>query len=276
MKKMGVNEIREAYLSFFEGQQHLRMPSFSLVPDGDKSLLLINAGMAPLKPYFMGTAAPPSKRVTTCQKCIRTDDVENAGRTARHGTFFEMLGNFSFADYFKRESINWAWEFVTKTLELPVEKLYVTVYLEDDEAEDIWHKEVGVAKDRIHRLGKKDNFWELSVGPCGPCSEIYYDRGPEFGQDDFVVSVNADEDRYMEFWNLVFIQFDKQEDGSYQDLAQKGIDTGMGLERIALIMQDVNSIFDLDTIKAIRDKVCSIANVQYTSSVDPAVKKDFS
>ncbi|MCL2575405.1 MAG: alanine--tRNA ligase [Defluviitaleaceae bacterium] len=275
MKKLGVNEIREQFLTFFEEQQHLRIPSFSLVPDGDKSLLLINAGMAPLKPYFMGTTTPPAKRATSCQKCIRTGDIENVGLTARHGTFFEMLGNFSFADYFKRESIFWAWEFVTKQLELPVDKLYVTVHLEDDDAENIWHKEVGVAKERIYRLGE-DNFWELTVGPCGPCSEIYFDRGAEFGQDDFVASVTAGEDRYLEFWNLVFIQFDKQEDGSYADLAQKGIDTGMGLERIAMIMQGENSIFDVDTIKAVRDKVSGISGVKYTGTFEPAAKHDVS
>ncbi|MDR2166642.1 MAG: alanine--tRNA ligase [Clostridiales bacterium] len=276
MKKLGVNEVREEYLAFFEEREHLRLPSFSLVPDGDKSLLLINAGMAPLKPYFMGSAAPPAKRVATCQKCIRTGDIEEVGKTARHGTFFEMLGNFSFANYFKRETIHWAWEFVTGRLEIPKDKLYITVYLEDDEAEEIWHKEVGVPMDRIYRMGKDENFWELSVGPCGPCSEIYFDRGPEFGQDDFMASVLAGEDRYLEFWNLVFIQFNRVEEDKYEDLPAKGIDTGMGLERMAMIMQGVNSIFDVDTIKAVRDEVCAIAGVKYTSSYKPEDRRDAS
>jgi alanyl-tRNA synthetase len=279
LDKLGVNEVRERFLAYFEGikgAEHLRMPSFSLVPDGDKSLLLINAGMAPLKPYFMGSATPPAPRVATCQKCIRTGDIEEVGKTARHGTFFEMLGNFSVADYFKRETILWAWEFVTAELKIPKDKLYVTVYLEDDEAEDIWHKEVGVPKERIFRMGKEDNFWELSVGPCGPCSEIYYDRGPEFGQDDFMASVTAGEDRYLEFWNLVFIQFNKDEAGNYSDLPAKGIDTGMGLERMAMVMQGVNSIFDVDTIKAIRDEVCEIAGVAYGGSYAREAKNDAS
>jgi len=276
MEKLGVNEIRERYLAFFEGKGHKRLPGFSLVPDGDKSLLLINAGMAPMKPFFMGQATPPSPRVTTCQKCVRTCDIEEVGKTARHGTFFEMLGNFSFADYFKRDTINWAWEFITKNLEIPVDKLYVTVYLDDDESHGIWEKEVGVAPDRIHRLGKDDNFWELSVGPCGPCSEIFYDRGAEFGQDDFVKSVTAGEDRFLEVWNLVFIQFEKDEAGNYSDLPAKGIDTGMGLERMAMVMQNVGSIFDVDTIKAVRDEVCALSGKTYGNSFAPEAKQDVS
>ena len=276
MKKLGVNELREKYLKFFEGHGHFRMPSFSLVPEGDKSLLLINAGMAPLKPYFMGTAVPPAARAATCQKCIRTGDIEEVGKTARHGTFFEMLGNFSFADYFKREAIQYAWDFVIRELEMPLEKLYFTVFLEDDEAEEIWHKEIGVPKEKIFRMGREDNWCELTVGPCGPCSEIFYDRGPEYGQDDFVASVTAGEDRYMEFWNLVFIQFYKDENGNYSDLPAKGIDTGMGLERIALISQGVDSIFDIDTMRAVRDKVCELLDVKYAGSFEPKDKQDAS
>ncbi|MCL2350087.1 MAG: alanine--tRNA ligase [Defluviitaleaceae bacterium] len=278
MQKLGVNEVRERYLAYFEGLEHKRMPSFSLVPDGDKSLLLINAGMAPLKPYFMGEKVPPAPRATTCQKCIRTGDIENVGKTARHGTFFEMLGNFSFANYFKREAIHFAWEFVTEKLEIPKDKLYVTVFTTDNEAHDIWHNEMKVPRERIYRFGKEENFWELSVGPCGPCSEIYFDRGPEFGQDDFEASVLAGEDRYLEFWNLVFIQNERVDETTYIDLANKGIDTGMGLERMAMIMQGENSIFDVDTIRAIRDEVCKIAGVQYESKFGDGndVKKDIS
>jgi alanyl-tRNA synthetase len=243
-------------LAYFESLEHLRLASASLVPDGDKSLLLINAGMAPLKRYFMGEATPPAPRAVSCQKCIRTGDIEEVGKTARHATFFEMLGNFSFADYFKKEAIIWAWDFVTKELGMPVDKLYISIYLDDDEAFDIWHNTVGVAKDRIYRMGKEDNFWELSVGPCGPCSEIYFDRGAEYGtSDDFMTSVTAGEDRFLEFWNLVFIQFNKDEEGNYSDLPSKGIDTGMGLERIAMIMQDVPSIFDIDTFVAVKEKI---------------------
>jgi len=276
MKNLGINELREKFLAYFEGKQHLRLPSFSLVPDGDKSLLLINAGMTPMKPFFMGQATPPAGRVTTCQKCVRTCDIEEVGKTARHGTFFEMLGNFSFADYFKKDTISWAWEFLTKNLEIPVDKLWVTIYLDDDETFDIWHKEVGVPVDRIHRLGKDDNFWELSVGPCGPCSEIFFDRGAEFGGDDFVTSIQAGEDRFLEIWNLVFIQFEKDEGGNYHDLPAKGIDTGMGLERIAMVMQGVGSIFDIDTMKAVRDEVCKLSNKQYGGSFNPDAKQDTS
>lgn len=263
MKSMGVNEIRESFLSFFESKDHLRLPSASLVPHNDKSLLLINSGMAPLKPYFTGQEQPPRRRVTTCQKCIRTGDIENVGKTARHGTFFEMLGDFSFGDYFKEEIIPWAWEFVTEVLQIPKDKLYVTIYENDDEAEKIWHEKVGVPMDKIVRLGKEDNFWEHGIGPCGPCSEIYYDRGEEYGCGQPSCGVGCDCDRYMEFWNLVFTQFDKQEDGSYPRLARPNIDTGMGLERMATIMQGVDSIFDVDTVKALRDAVCEAAGVEY-------------
>lgn len=263
MEKLGLNEIREKYLSFFESKGHLRLPSFSLVPENDPSLLLINAGMAPLKPYFTGRQVPPKKRVTTCQKCIRTPDIERVGKTARHGTFFEMLGNFSFGDYFKNDATKWAWEFVTKVLNMPVDKLWVTIYEDDDEAFDIWTKNVGVSPDRIVRMGKEDNFWEIGTGPCGPCSEIYFDRGPEHGCGSHDCKVGCECDRYVEFWNLVFTQFEKQEDGTYKKLDHPNIDTGMGLERIACIMQGVLSLFDVDTIKSIRDKVCEMAGVEY-------------
>ncbi|MFL0247092.1 alanine--tRNA ligase [Candidatus Clostridium stratigraminis] len=263
MKTMGLNEIREKYLSFFESKEHLRLKSFPLIPQNDKSLLLINAGMAPLKPYFTGLEVPPSKRVTTCQKCIRTGDIENVGKTSRHGTFFEMLGNFSFGDYFKKEIIPWAWEFVTVTLGLPKDKLFVTIYLEDDEAYEIWSTKTDVDPSRIFRLGKDDNFWEIGQGPCGPCSEIHFDRGngPITTVEDFVKA--ADEDRIVEFWNLVFTQFDKDENGVYNLLPNPNIDTGMGLERIATIMQGVNNIFEVDTIKNILDNVCKISKVTY-------------
>ncbi len=263
MKPLGVNEIREKFLSFFESKDHLRLPSASLVPHNDNSLLLINSGMAPLKPYFTGQEIPPRKRVTTCQKCIRTGDIENVGKTARHGTFFEMLGDFSFGDYFKNEIIPWSWEFVTKVLEIPEDRLYVTVYKDDEEAAQIWHEKVGLPKDRIFYMGKEDNFWEHGTGPCGPCSEIYYDRGEEYGCGKPDCTVGCDCDRYMEFWNLVFTQFDAHEDGTYTELEKKNIDTGMGLERMATIMQGVDSIFDVDTLKALRDAVCGIAGVEY-------------
>ena len=263
MEYMGVNEVREKFLSFFESKGHLRLPSASLVPHNDNSLLLINSGMAPLKPYFTGQEVPPCKRVTTCQKCIRTGDIENVGKTARHGTFFEMLGDFSFGDYFKNEIIPWSWEFVTEVLKIPEDKLYVTVYKDDEEAAAIWHEKVGVPKDRIFYMGKEDNFWEHGTGPCGPCSEIYYDRGPEYGCGKPGCTVGCDCDRYMEFWNLVFTQFNAEPDGTYTELEHKNIDTGMGLERMATIMQGVDSIFDVDTIKAIRDAVCKAAGVEY-------------
>ena len=264
MKNYSLNELREMYLKFFESKMHLRAKSFPLVPHNDNSLLLINAGMAPLKPYFTGQEEPPRTRMTTCQKCIRTGDIENVGKTARHGTFFEMLGNFSFGDYFKEEAIEWAWEFVTKHLEIPVERLYVTVYQDDEEAADIWRNKIGLPKEKVFYMGKEDNFWEAGIdGPCGPCSEIYFDRGEEFGCDNPNCTVGCDCDRYMEFWNLVFTQFERHEDGTYTPLAQKNIDTGMGLERLATMMQGVSSIFDVDTIKAIRDHVCSLAGVTY-------------
>ena len=264
MKWTGLNELREMYLKFFESKGHLRVKSFPLIPENDNSLLLINAGMAPLKPYFTGQEVPPCVRMTDCQKCIRTGDIENVGITARHGTFFEMLGNWSFGEYFKKEAIEWAWEFCTKVLELPVDRLYVSVYEEDDEAEKIWHEDIGLPMDRIFRMGKEDNFWEAGIdGPCGPCSEIYFDRGEEYGCGKPDCTVGCDCDRYMEFWNLVFTQFDRHEDGTYTPLAQKNIDTGMGLERLAAMMQGVTSIFDVDTIKAIRDHVCSIAGCEY-------------
>lgn len=263
MKNLGVNEIRKKYLDFFQEKGHLKMNSFSLVPQNDKSLLLINSGMAPLKPYFTGQQIPPNKRVTTCQKCIRTGDIENVGKTARHGTFFEMLGNFSFGDYFKEEAIPWAWEFFTKVLELPEDKLYVSVYQDDDEAFEIWNKKVGIPENKIVRLGKEDNFWEHGTGPCGPCSEIYFDKGEQYGCDNPNCYVGCDCDRYMEIWNLVFTQFNREEDGTYSNLANPNIDTGMGLERIATVMQGVNSIFDVDTVKAIRDKVCELSNLKY-------------
>lgn len=273
MEWIGLNDLREVYLKFFESKGCLRHKSYPLVPQNDKSLLLIVAGMAPLKPYFTGQETPPRTRMTTCQKCIRTGDIENVGKTARHGTYFEMLGNFSFGDYFKKEAIAWSWEFVTEVLKLPVDKLYVSVYEEDDEAEKIWHEDIGVPMDHIFRMGKEDNFWEAGTdGPCGPCSEIYFDRGEKYGCGKPGCTVGCDCDRYMEFWNLVFTQFERHEDGTYTPLAQKNIDTGMGLERLAALMQDVGSIFDVDTVKAIRDHVCRIAGCEYGAEY----KKDVS
>ena len=263
MKKYGVNELREMYLSFFESKGHLRMKSFSLVPQHDNSLLLINAGMAPLKPYFTGQEIPPRRRVTTCQKCIRTDDIENVGKTARHGCFFEMLGNFSFGDYFKREALHWSWEFLTEVVGMDKERLYPSVYLDDDEAFKIWHEEIGVPENRIYRFGKEDNFWEHGEGPCGPCSEIYYDRGEKYGCGKPTCGPGCDCDRYMEVWNDVFTQFYGDGKGNYSELKQKNIDTGMGLERLAVACQDVDSMFDIDTLRAIRDRVCQIAGVGY-------------
>ena len=266
MKKYGVNELREMYLSFFESKGHLRMKSFSLVPQNDKSLLLINAGMAPLKPYFTGQEIPPRKRVTTCQKCIRTGDIENVGKDGRHATFFEMLGNFSFGDYFKEEALHWSWEFLTQTLGMDPERLYPSVYLEDDEAYRIWNEEIGVPKERIYRFGKEDNFWEHGAGPCGPCSEIYYDRGEKYGCGKPDCQPGCDCDRFVEIWNNVFTQFEGDGEGNYTELSQKNIDTGMGLERLAVACQDVDSIFDIDTVRAIREKVCEIANKTYKAS----------
>ncbi len=263
MQKLGLNELREKFLSFFESKGHLRLPSFSLVPENDPSILLINAGMTPLKPYFTGLKVPPSKRVVTCQKCIRTPDIENVGKTSRHGTFFEMLGNFSFGDYFKKEAIPWAWEFFTQVLEIPQDKLYITVYMEDDEAYDIWHKDVGLPHNRIFRMGKEDNFWEHGIGPCGPDSEIHYDRGADKGCGKEGCTVGCDCDRYIEVWNLVFTQFDRQADMTYLPLKNKNIDTGMGLERLACVIQQVDSIFEVDTIRSILDHVCSISGAEY-------------
>ncbi len=263
MKNYGVNELRTMYLDFFESKGHLKMKSFSLIPHNDNSLLLINAGMAPLKPYFTGQEIPPRRRVTTCQKCIRTGDIENVGKTARHGTFFEMLGNFSFGDYFKHEAIAWSWEFLTEVVGLDADRLYPSVYLDDDEAFDIWNKEVGIPADRIFKFGKEDNFWEHGAGPCGPCSEIYYDRGEKYGCGKPDCKVGCDCDRYMEVWNNVFTQFENDGKGNYTLLENKNIDTGMGLERLAVVVQDVDSIFDVDTIKALRDKVCEMAHVSY-------------
>ena len=263
MKKYGVNELRKMYLDFFESKGHLVMKSFSLVPQNDKSLLLINAGMAPLKPYFTGAEIPPRRRVATCQKCIRTGDIENVGKTARHGTFFEMLGNFSFGDYFKHEAINWSWEFLTEVVGLDPERLYPSVYVDDDEAFDIWNKEVGIAPERIFRFGKEDNFWEHGAGPCGPCSEIYYDRGEKYGCGKPDCTVGCDCDRYMEIWNNVFTQFENDGNGNYTTLKNKNIDTGMGLERLASVVQDVDSIFDVDTVCALRNHVCQMAGKVY-------------
>ena len=270
MKKFyGENELRRMYLEFFESKGHLAMKSFSLVPHNDNSLLLINAGMAPLKPYFTGQEIPPRRRVTTCQKCIRTGDIENVGKTARHLTFFEMLGNFSFGDYFKHDAIHWSWEFLTQVLGLEEDRLYPSIYGEDDEAFEIWNKEVGVPAEKITRFyrdpetGECDNFWEHGAGPCGPCSEIYYDRGEKYGCGKPDCKVGCDCDRFMEVWNNVFTQFEGDGKGGYTELAQKNIDTGMGLERLAVVMQDVDSVFDIDTMKAIRDKVCELSGKKY-------------
>lgn len=263
MKKYGVNELRKMFLDFFESKGHLVRGSYSLVPHNDNSLLLINAGMAPLKPYFTGQEIPPCKRMATCQKCIRTGDIENIGKTARHGTFFEMLGNFSFGDYFKHEAIAWTWEFLTEVVGLEPDRLYPSVYLEDDEAFDIWNKEIGIAPERIFRFGKEDNFWEHGSGPCGPCSEVYYDRGEQYGCGKPDCTVGCDCDRYIEIWNNVFTQFDSDGKGNYELLENKNIDTGMGLERLATVVQEVDSIFDVDTICALRTKVCELAGKEY-------------
>lgn len=278
MKNYGVNELRRMFLEFFESKEHLAMKSFSLVPHNDNSLLIINSGMAPLKPYFTGQEVPPRRRVTTCQKCVRTGDIENVGKTARHLTFFEMLGNFSFGDYFKHESLAWSWEFLTKVVGLEPERLYPSIYCEDEEAFDIWTKEIGVPAEKITRFyrdpetGECDNFWEHGAGPCGPCSEIYYDRGIEYGCGKPDCKVGCECDRFMEVWNNVFTQFDGDGKGNYAELAQKNIDTGMGLERLAVVVQNVDSVFDIDTMKAIRDKVCELAGVVYETDE----KKDVS
>ena len=263
MEKLGLNECREKYLRFFEEKGHLRMPSFSLVPQNDASLLLINAGMAPLKPFFTGKEQPPKSRVTTCQKCIRTPDIERVGKTARHGTFFEMLGNFSFGDYFKKEAIAWAWEFSTQVIGLPVDRIHISVYEKDDEAYDIWTRCIGVEPSHVKRMGKEENFWEIGTGPCGPCSELHFDRGEKYGCGDPDCALGCDCDRYIEFWNLVFTQFDKDEGGNYNRLENPNIDTGMGLERLAVILQDVNNLFEVDTIRNIMNKVSEFAGVTY-------------
>ncbi len=268
MEKYGLNQLREMFLSFFETKDHLRLPSFSLVPQNDKSVLLINAGMTPMKPWFKGEEEPPSRRVCTCQKCIRTGDIENIGKTARHGTYFEMLGNFSFGDYFKHEAIAWSWEFLTSPewVGLDPNRLYPSVYLEDDEAWEIWNKEIGIPAERIYRFGKEDNFWEHGAGPCGPCSEIYYDRGPEYGCGKPTCTVGCDCDRYIEVWNNVFSQFDNDGHGNYTELKQKNIDTGMGLERLAVVCQEVDSLFDVDTVMNITHKVSELTGAFYGKS----------
>jgi len=268
VNKYGVNELRKMFLDFFESKGHLVMKSFSLVPHNDNSLLLINSGMAPLKPYFTGQEIPPRKRVTTCQKCIRTGDIENIGKTDRHGTFFEMLGNFSFGDYFKHEAIAWCWEFLTEVVGLDPDRLYPSVYLDDDEAFDIWNKEIGIPAERIFHFGKEDNFWEHGSGPCGPCSEVYYDRGEKYGCGKPGCTVGCECDRYIEVWNNVFTQFDNDGHGNYTELDQKNIDTGMGLERLAAVVQDVDSIFDVDTIQALRNRVCELAGKTYKENHD--------
>ncbi len=272
MQKYGVNELRRMFLEFFESKGHLAMKSFSLVPHNDNSLLLINSGMAPLKPYFTGQEIPPRRRVTTCQKCIRTGDIENIGKTARHGTFFEMLGNFSFGDYFKNEAIAWSWEFLTQVVGLDPDRLYPSVYQDDDEAYDIWNKKIGIPKEKIFRFGKEDNFWEHGAGPCGPCSEIYYDRGEKYGCGKPTCTVGCDCDRYIEVWNNVFTQFDNDGHGNYTELKQKNIDTGMGLERLAVVVQDVDSLFTVDTNRALLDEVCQMAHTAYQADE----KKDVS
>ena len=263
MKNIGLNELRSMFREFYQKKEHYARKSFSLVPETDKSLLVINSGMAPLKPYFAGLETPPSKRMTTCQKCIRTGDLDNVGFTARHGTFFEMLGSFSFGDYFKRESLLWGWEFMTEVLEMPIDKLWASIYVDDDEAYDIWVNDVKISPDRIVRMGKEDNFWEIGTGPCGPCSEVYFDRGDEFGCGSPDCKPGCECDRYVEFWNHVFTQYNRDDAGNYTPLEHKNIDTGMGLERLACIMQGTDSIFDVDTIRTILDEICAISSVEY-------------
>ena len=270
-KPFGLNELREMFLSFFESKGHLRLPSFSLIPQNDASLLLINSGMAPMKPFFTGEQEPPRHRVTTCQKCIRTGDIENIGKTARHGTFFEMLGNFSFGDYFKTESLHWSWEFLTQVVGLDPDRLYPSIYLDDEEAFKIWNEEIGVPAERIFRFGREDNFWEHGAGPCGPCSEIYYDRGEKYGCGKPDCTVGCECDRYIEVWNNVFSQFENDGHGNYTELAQKNIDTGMGLERLAVVVQDVDSLFTIDTNKALLDRVCQLAGKEYQKDYETDV-----
>ena len=280
MKAYGMNELRKMFLDFFKSKEHLILDSFSLVPVNDKSLLLINAGMAPLKPYFTGQETPPSNRIATCQKCIRTGDIENVGKTDRHGTFFEMLGNFSFGDYFKKESLEWSWEFLTEHIGLEPERLYASIYLDDTSAYDIWKNVIKLPEEKIFRFGKEDNFWEHGAGPCGPCSEIFYDRGEKYGCGEETCTVGCECDRYIEVWNNVFTQFNSDGNGNYEELTNKNIDTGMGLERLATIVQDVGSIFDIDAIKVIRDKVCDMANVEYgkifKNDIDPSYYRSYS
>ncbi|MCI8284821.1 MAG: alanine--tRNA ligase, partial [Firmicutes bacterium] len=273
MEKLGLNQIRKLFLEFFESKGHLIHESFSLIPEKDKSLMLINSGMAPLKPYFAGLETPPRKRMTTCQKCIRTGDIENIGYTDRHGTFFEMLGNFSFGDYFKEESLTWGWEFVTEVLKLPKDRIWATVYLDDDDAYNLWKDKIGIPEEHIVRLGKDDNFWEIGIGPCGPCSEIYFDRGEKYGCGKPDCKPGCDCDRYIEFWNHVFTQFDRDEEGNYNPLEHPNIDTGMGLERMACVMQETDSIFAIDTIKHILDGVVELCGVPYKGG---AAKEDIS
>ena len=270
MKKHGLNELREMFLSFFESKDHLRLPSFSLIPQNDASLLLINSGMAPMKPYFKGEQEPPRRRVCTCQKCIRTGDIENIGKTARHGTYFEMLGNFSFGDYFKKEAIAWCWEFLTSPqwVGIDPDRLYPSIYQDDDEAFEIWNKDIGIPAERIFRFGKADNFWEHGAGPCGPCSEVYFDRGEEFGCGKPDCTVGCDCDRYMEVWNNVFSQFDNDGNNNYTELSQKNIDTGMGLERLAVVCQGVNSLFDVDTVMNITNRVSELTGAYYGKSTN--------
>ncbi|MBO5667280.1 MAG: alanine--tRNA ligase, partial [Firmicutes bacterium] len=263
MRNIGLNELREMFKNFYQSKEHYARGSFSLIPDKDKSLLIINSGMAPLKPYFAGLETPPSKRMTTCQKCIRTGDIDNVGITSRHGTFFEILGSFSFGDYFKEQSIKWGWEFITEHLEMPADKIWATIYLDDDEAFHIWKDIIGLPEERIVRLGKEDNFWEIGTGPCGPCSEIHFDRGEEYGCGKPDCKPGCDCDRYLEFWNHVFTQFNRDEEGNYTPLAHPNIDTGMGLERLACIMQGVDSIFDIDTIRFILNEVVRVSGVEY-------------
>ena len=265
-KKYGLNELREMFLSFFESKGHLRLPSFPLVPQQDKSILLINAGMTPMKPYFTGEEEPPRHRVCTCQKCIRTGDIDNIGKTARHGTYFEMLGNFSFGDYFKSEALSWCWEFLTDVCGLDKDRLYPSIYVDDEEAFEIWNKQIGVPAERIFRFGKEDNFWEHGAGPCGPCSEVYYDRGEKYGCGKPDCTVGCDCDRYMEVWNNVFSQFDNDGKGNYTELKQKNIDTGMGLERLAVVCQDVDSLFDVDTVMNITHRVTELTGASYGKS----------
>ncbi|MDR0963937.1 MAG: alanine--tRNA ligase, partial [Clostridium sp.] len=276
MQTYGVNQLRESFLSFFESKDHLRLKSFSLVPHNDNSLLIINSGMAPMKAYFTGKELPPRNRVATCQKCVRTGDIENVGKTARHLTFFEMLGNFSFGDYFKKEAIAWSYEFLTETLGLERDRLYPSIFNEDEEAFEIWHKDMGYAPEKITRFyrdenGECDNFWEHGAGPCGPCSEIYYDRGERYGCGKPDCKVGCDCDRFVEIWNNVFTQFDSDGKGHYTELDQKNIDTGMGLERLAMVMQDVESVYDIDTMFAIRDKVCELTNTRYDKEAPSSV-----